>query len=89
LSAASLKENAMHDDEIKPFIGKPVRLTLADGRILAGTLHAHGDHGHGHTHYAVVSDPVRAGGENVVETIHGGDHITDIEDAGDDPAAVE
>jgi hypothetical protein len=79
----------MYDEEIKPFIGKPVRLTLADGRILAGTLHAHGDHGHGHVHYAVVSDPVQKGGENVVETIHGGDHITNIEDASDDPAAVE
>ncbi len=79
----------MYDEEIKPFIGKPVRLTLADGRILAGTLHAHGDHGHGHVHYAVVSDPVRQGGENVVETIHGGDHITNIEDASNDPAAVE
>ena len=30
----------MHDDEIKPFIGSAVRVTLADGRILAGTLHA-------------------------------------------------
>ena len=79
----------MHDDEIEPYIGKPVRLTLADGRVLAGTLHAHGDHGHGHVHYAVVSDPVQKGGENVVETIHGGDPITEIEDASGDPAAVE
>jgi hypothetical protein len=79
----------MHDDEVEPFIGKAVRVTLADGRILAGTLHAHGDHGHGHVHYAVVSDPVQKGGENVVETIHGSDRITDIEDASDDPAAVE
>jgi hypothetical protein len=79
----------MHDDEIKPFIGKPVRVTLADGRILAGTLHAHGDMGHGHAHYEVVSDPVKAGGEKVTETIHGSDRIAWIEEAADDPAAVE
>ena len=54
----------MHDDEIKPFVGQPVRVTLADGRILAGTLHAHGDQGHGHIHYAVVSDPIKKGGEH-------------------------
>ncbi len=79
----------MHDDEIKPFVGSAVRMTLADGRILAGTLHAHGDQGHGHVHYAIVSDPVGAGGEPVVEVIHGGDQITEIVDASDDPAAVE
>jgi hypothetical protein len=79
----------MHDNEIEPFVGTAVRVTLADGRILAGTLHAHGDQGHGHVHYAVVSDPVAAGGEPVVEVIHGGDQITNVEDASDDPAAVE
>ena len=75
--------------EVEPFVGKPVRVTLADGTILAGTLHAQGDHGHGHVHYAVVSDPVKAGGEPVVEVIHGSERITNIEDASDDPAAVE
>ncbi len=40
-------------------------------------------------HYAVVSDPIKKGGEPVVEMLHGGDQITDIEDASDDPAAVE
>lgn len=80
----------MTDQEIAPFVGKPVRVTLADGRILAGTLHAHGDSGHhGHNHYAVVSDPVERGGEKVVEMIHGGDRITTIENASSDPAAVE
>jgi hypothetical protein len=79
----------MHDDEVQPFVGTAVRITLADGRILAGTLHAHGDHGHGHVHYAVVSDPVEKGGEPVVEMIHGSDKITDVVDASDDPAAVE
>ncbi len=78
----------MTDAEVKPFIGKPVRLTLADGAVLAGTLHSHGDEGHGHVHYAIVSDPVRSGGELVVEMIHGADPITTIENT-DDPAAVE
>jgi hypothetical protein len=79
----------MHEDEVAPFIGKPVRVTLADGRVLAGTLHAEGSHGHGHVHYAVVSDPLRAGAPPVRELIHGSDQITDVEDASDDPAATE
>jgi hypothetical protein len=79
----------MTTQEVEPFVGKPVRVTMADGRILAGTLHAQGDHGHGHVHYAVVSDPLREGEEPVVEVIHGADRITNVEDASDDPAAVE
>jgi hypothetical protein len=80
----------MTDQEIVAFNGKPVRITLADGAVLAGTLHAHGDAGgHGHMHYAVVSDPVKPGDEPVVELIHGGGRIVTIEDASDDPAAVE
>jgi hypothetical protein len=79
----------MTDQEVHPFVGKPVRVTLADARILAGTLHAHESHGHGHVHYAVVSDPVKAGGERVQEVIHGAAQITDIEDASNDPAAIE
>jgi hypothetical protein len=79
----------MHDNEIQPFVGKPVRMTLADGRVLAGTLHAHGEQGHGHMHYAIVSDPVKPGGENVVEMVHGSDQVTEVVDASDDPAAVE
>jgi hypothetical protein len=77
------------DQEVTPFVGKPVRLTLADGRVLAGTLHADDAHGHGHVHYAVVSDPVVKGGEKVTEVLHGADIITQIEDASNDPAAVE
>ena len=79
----------MTDDEVRPYVGKAVRLTLDDGRVLAGTLHTDDDGGHGHRHYAVVSDPVREGGDKVVEMIHGPDRITVIEDASDDPAAVE
>jgi small nuclear ribonucleoprotein (snRNP)-like protein len=79
----------MTDDEVRPYVGKPVRITLDDGRVLAGTLHAGDDHGHGHSHYSVVSDPVRPDGEKVSETIHGAVRITVIEDASDDPAAIE
>jgi hypothetical protein len=79
----------MTDQEVQPFVGKPVRVTLADARVLAGTLHADASHGHGHVHYAVVSDPIVQGGQPVQEVIHGAGQITDIEDASDDPAAVE
>ncbi len=79
----------MTDQEVEPFVGKPVRVTLADDRVLAGTLHADASHGHGHVHYAVVSDPIREGAGPVQEVIHGAAQITDIEDASDDPAAVE
>ncbi len=79
----------MIEDEVRPFVGKPVRVTLSDGRLLAGTLHEEGAHGHGHKHFIVVSDPVREGGEKVREVIHGPQLITEIEDADDDPAAVE
>jgi predicted metal-dependent phosphoesterase TrpH len=83
------KHSVMTDQEVQPFVGKPVRVTLADTRILAGTLHADSNHGHGHVHYAVVSDPVQPGGDPVQEVIHGAAQITDIQDAADDPAAVE
>ncbi|MBD5635980.1 MAG: hypothetical protein IAI49_16045 [Candidatus Eremiobacteraeota bacterium] len=79
----------MTDQEVQPYVGKPVRVTLADGRIIAGTLHADEGHGHGHTHYAVVSDPIQAGGSPATEVLHGADIITQIEDASTDPAAVE
>lgn len=79
----------MTDKEVQPFVGKPVRVTLADGRIVAGTLHADDDGGHGHTHYVVVSGPVAQGGRPVREVLHGADAITEIESAAGDPAAVE
>jgi hypothetical protein len=79
----------MTDDEVRSYVGKAVRLTLDDGRVLAGTLHADDGGDHGHTHYAVVSDPVQEGGDKVTEVVHGAGRITEIEDASDDPAAVE
>ena len=79
----------MTDEEVRPWVGKPVRLTLDDGRVLAGTLRSENGHGHGHAHYAVVSDPIRQGQDQVAEMIHGAERINEIEDASDDPAAVE
>ncbi len=79
----------MTDDEVRAWVGKPVRITLDDERVLAGTLHANDGGGHGHTHYAIVSDPVVEGGAMVTEVIHGAFRINEIEDASDDPAAVE
>lgn len=78
----------MTDQEIQPYVGKPVRITLADRRVLAGTLRAADGHGHGHQHYLIVSDPIIAGQEPAQEMIHGGDQIVDIEDASGDPAAT-
>jgi len=79
----------MTDDEVQPWIGKAVRVTLTDASIVAGTLHGDDGHSHGHKHYTVVSDPVKKGDEKVEVLIHGSALITDIEDASDDPAAVE
>lgn len=79
----------MTEAEVQPYVGKPVRLTLDDGRVLAGTLHGETGHGHGHAHFAVVSAPIRAGEKPVTEMIHGAERITQIEDAADDPAASE
>lgn len=79
----------MTDDEVKLWIGKPVRVTLTDASIVAGTLHGDDGHGHGHTHYTVVSDPIKKGDDKVSVLIHGAALITNIEDASNDPAAVE
>ena len=79
----------MRDDELQPWIGKAVRVTLTDASIVAGTLHADDGHGHGHKHYTVVSDPIKKGDDKPDVLIHGSALITAIEDASDDPAAVE
>ncbi len=79
----------MTDQELAPYVGKAVRVTLADGRLVAGTLHADDAHGHGHSHYAIVSDPIREGDQKVREVLHGGDAVVSVEDASDDPAAIE
>ncbi|HEY0799173.1 MAG TPA: hypothetical protein VGD50_08480 [Candidatus Baltobacteraceae bacterium] len=79
----------MTDKEVEPYIGRPVRATLADGRVIAGTLHLDAGHGHGHAHYLIASDPIRKGDDKVREMFHGPQAFVTIEDASGDPAAVE
>jgi microcompartment protein CcmK/EutM len=67
----------MTDSQIRPWVGKSVRAKLADGRTLAGTLHADDAHGHGHVHYVIVS----AGASGRQEMIHGADSFVEIVDA--------
>lgn len=71
----------MTHEEVLPYINKPVRITLDDGRILAGRL------AHAGKSYTVVSSPLRAGEAEVQETISSSTRITTIEDASSDPAA--
>jgi small nuclear ribonucleoprotein (snRNP)-like protein len=89
LYRSSNQEHFMTTEEVHPFVGKSVRVTMADGRILAGSLHADDGHGHGHMHYAVVSAPVEKGQPPVTEVLHGAEQIVQIEDASSDPAASE
>ena len=79
----------MTDHEVNPFVGRAVRVTLADGRILAGTLHREADTVASSAAYLVVSDPIQQGGETIQARIDQADRITQIEDASGDPAAVE
>ncbi len=71
--------------EVEPFVGKTVRVTLADTRVLAGTLRTDRRYGR----YTITSDTIEKGGEPIRETIQSAAQITDIEDASTDPAAVE
>ena len=61
----------MRDDEILPWIGKAVRVTLTDASIVAGTLHGDDGHGHGHKHYTVVLGPDQKGRRQGWVLIHG------------------
>jgi hypothetical protein len=79
----------MTDHEVRPFVGRPVRVSLADGTILAGTLHRQADTDADSPAYLVVSDPLSESGEPVQARIERADLITQIEDAANDPAAVE
>ena len=79
----------MTNEDVQAFVGKAARLTLSDGRVVAGTLHMEGAAGHAHLHYRVVSDAIEEGGQKASVLIHGAALITQIEDASDDPAAVE
>ena len=78
----------MTDHEVKPFVGRAVRVTLADGRILAGTLHRQADTAASSPAYLVVSDPLSADGNRVQVRIESAELMTQVEDASTDPAAV-
>jgi hypothetical protein len=79
----------MTNDEVQAWVGKVVRVSLTDASVVAGTLHVEDSLWHGHTHYIVVSDPIKKGEDEVRVLIHGAALITDIEDASSDLAAVE
>lgn len=66
----------MHAEEIQPHLDTFVRVYLADGRILAGKLSRGGHH-----QYAVTTPAVDAHEQDVTETIHSADQITEIEPA--------
>ena len=65
----------MTDSEIRPWLDKWVRVTLADGRIFAGKL------AHSGTHYSVTTPAPDKREHDVVEKIHSGDQIATIEPA--------
>lgn len=64
----------MTDSEIRPWLERWVRVTLADGRIFAGKLAQHG------SHYSVTTPPPDKREREVVEKMSG-DQITTIEAA--------
>lgn len=72
----------MTDEELRPYLNRPVRLTLDDGRVLAGRLTRDAAGGQ----YTVSSAPLRQNEERVVEEVLAR-RITTIEEAFDDPAA--
>lgn len=77
----------MTEEEVRPYVGKPVRITLDDGCVLTGTLYAHD--ADGHTHYAAISDPGRGESSKVAETIHAAERISLIEEAPEEWAEEE
>ena len=72
----------MTEEEIRPYLNRPVRLTLDDGRVLAGRL----AHDPVRGVYSVSSAPLRQSEGRVVEEVLPR-RITTIEEAFDDPAA--
>jgi hypothetical protein len=65
----------MTDTEIRPWLQKYVRVTLADGRIFAGRLTE------ANKHYKVNTPAPDKREHDTVETIQSGDQIATIEDA--------
>ena len=65
----------MTDAEIRPWVNKWVRVTLADRRVLAGKLTHHG------SHYTVTTPAPDRHEKEAVEKIESGGQIATIEDA--------
>jgi len=65
----------MTDAEIRPWLDRWVRVTLADGRIFAGRLAHHG------SHYAVTTPAPDKRERETVEKIQSGDQIATIDEA--------
>ncbi|MGA3037611.1 MAG: hypothetical protein ABSE64_09015 [Vulcanimicrobiaceae bacterium] len=65
----------MTETEIRPWLQRYVRVTLADGRIFAGRLTE------SKPHYKVTTPAPDKREHETVETIQSGDQIVTIEDA--------
>jgi hypothetical protein len=75
----------MTDQGIKPYLGKAVRVTLADWRVLARVLHAADDQGHSHV---IASDAIREGDRPCGRSSTAAIRWATIENASEDPAAT-
>ena len=65
----------MTNNEIGPWLSKWVRVTLADGRVLAGKLERSGPG------YTIATPAADKRESDTTEKIHSGDQIATIEDA--------
>ena len=71
----------MTDEDLKPYLGMVVRLTLSNDDVLTGVLRADHDHGDTHVRYVVASPPTGQDSAIVSALIHGSDLIVAIEHA--------
>jgi hypothetical protein len=65
----------MTETEIRPWLQRYVRVTLADGRIFAGRLSK------SEQHYKVTTPAPDKREHDTVETIHSADQIVTVEEA--------
>ena len=68
-------DEIMTESEIRPWLDRWVRVTLADGRLLAGKLTQQD------RHYKIMTPAPDKREKDTVETIQSGDQITTIEAA--------
>ncbi|MBV8600790.1 MAG: hypothetical protein JO359_04410 [Candidatus Eremiobacteraeota bacterium] len=65
----------MTDAEVQPWVGKWIRATLADGRVLAGKLEQHG------SHYTVMTPAPDKRESDTTEKVPSAAQIATIENA--------